>query len=208
MSERRLPHFAELDGIRGLAALAVFATHFFGIDSRNATCPICTVASFGYLGVQVFFVLSGFLITSLLFIDRRDPHMLRNFYWKRVLRIWPALLIFLGIIYLFAQFDQTAYIVMSLLFVSNFASLFGTTEFGGTWSLAIEEQFYLLWPQVQGQHRFSACDRGVHFFGELADGASAVAARHHLDALHAVSVRRIGAGSDARLSVVCAGATE
>jgi peptidoglycan/LPS O-acetylase OafA/YrhL len=148
MAERRLPHFAELDGIRGLAALTVFIHHFFGIGHENADTVINVIASFGYLGVQVFFVLSGFLITSLLFIDRRKPHVLRDFYWKRVLRIWPALLIYLCAAYALSPLNQTAYVVMSLLFVSNFASLFGTTEFGGTWSLAIEEQFYLLWPHV------------------------------------------------------------
>lgn len=137
-----------LQWIRGLAALTVFIHHFFAIEHQSADTLLITAASFGYLGVQVFFVLSGFLITSLLFIERREPHMLRDFYWKRVLRIWPALLIYLCAACVLSPLNQTAYVVMSLLFVSNFASLFGSTEFGGTWSLAIEEQFYLLWPHV------------------------------------------------------------
>lgn len=140
-----LPHFAELDGLRGLAALAVFVYHFFNLTPH---APIFQFASLGYLGVQVFFVLSGFLITSLLLIDRREPSMIRNFYWKRILRIWPALLLYLCAAFTLAG-ASSQYVLLSILFIANFEGLFGKTfQFGPTWTLAIEEQFYLLWPQV------------------------------------------------------------
>jgi len=144
---KRLPHFPELDGIRGLAALAVFLHHFFNA-STDLSGVICRIAALGFLGVQVFFVLSGFLISSLLFVDRRDPAMLRNFYWKRVLRIWPALIVYLIAAYTLTHADAV-YVVLSLAFISNFEGLIGDRfEFGSTWTLAIEEQFYLIWPQI------------------------------------------------------------
>jgi peptidoglycan/LPS O-acetylase OafA/YrhL len=147
-ARRRLPYFAELDGIRALAALMVFFNHFFQAG-ENSMGLASKIARFGSLGVQSFFVLSGFLITSLLFLERRDSHMLHDFYWKRVLRIWPALLLHLvGFGLLVGWARSRGYIILSLLFVANFASRFGVSMIGPTWSLAIEEQFYLLWPQI------------------------------------------------------------
>ena len=154
MSDRaRLPHFKELDGLRGLASLAIFYHHFFQINS-NPHALVSLIALPARLGVQVFFVLSGFLITALLLIERGEFSMIRNFYWKRVLRIWPALLIYLGVIYLINAWAGNArvalpYILLSLLFMSNFEGLFGSSfTLGPTWTLAIEEQFYLIWPQI------------------------------------------------------------
>lgn len=144
--KKRLPHFVELDGVRGLAALAVFMHHFFN-EYTDRHAFIAEFAEPGHLGVQVFFVLSGFLITSLLFVERGERSMLRNFYWKRVLRIWPALLVYLCAAYTLTV-AGTRYVVLSLLFVSNLSSVFRVYEMGPTWTLAIEEQFYLIWPQV------------------------------------------------------------
>ena len=146
--KRKLPYFPELDGVRGAAALAVFVHHFF--QYASPTLFLSNAARYGYLGVQAFFVLSGFLITSLLFSDRENPDLLSNFYWKRVLRIWPVLIVHVLVLWLVVKRPFTdPYIVLSLLFVVNFSSRFGKPQaVGPAWTLAIEEQFYLIWPHV------------------------------------------------------------
>ncbi len=144
----RLPHFKELDGIRGLAAVAVFAHHFMQFSTSTHPSPIVAVAAYGSLGVQVFFVLSGFLITSLLFVDRDDPFLLHNFYWKRVLRIWPVLIVHvLGCVFLLRIPGAYRYALVALLFVANFGGRLGG-GLGVAWTLSIEEQFYLAWPHL------------------------------------------------------------
>lgn len=105
------------------------------------------VFSFGFLGVDLFFVLSGFLITTLLLIARRQPHYYRNFYVKRAFRILPIFIAVLFIIRV-TGIASTSYVVMSLLFVANFANVFNVLAGGPFWSLAVEEQFYLVWPQI------------------------------------------------------------
>ena len=105
------------------------------------------VFSFGFLGVDLFFVLSGFLITSLLLVDRRQPHYYRNFYVKRAFRILP---IFIAVLFAIrvTGIASTSSVVLSLLFAANFANLFNVSLGGPFWSLAVEEQFYLLWPRL------------------------------------------------------------
>jgi peptidoglycan/LPS O-acetylase OafA/YrhL len=97
--------------------------------------------------VDVFFVLSGFLITTLLLMDRRESHYYRNFYVKRAFRILPVFLAVLIIIRA-ASLCSTRYALLSLFFVANFAYLFHVIADGPFWSLSIEEQFYLFWPQA------------------------------------------------------------
>lgn len=104
-------------------------------------------SSLGYLGVDVFFVLSGFLITSLLLIQRNTPYLIHNFYWKRVLRIWPVLLVHLLLFAVLVP-HSWRYVVLSLLFLQNFSNRLAPGVAGPTWTLSIEEQFYLLWPQA------------------------------------------------------------
>jgi peptidoglycan/LPS O-acetylase OafA/YrhL len=110
----------------------------------------------GWIGVDLFFVLSGFLITGILVDARGSAHALRNFYVRRVLRIWPlyyALL--LGMFLLgraavtFAASPPDTPWWKYLLFIQNFSVPWkGPYALGVTWSLAIEEQFYILWPWV------------------------------------------------------------
>lgn len=132
------------DGLRAVAVLAVILLHFHVPGFSG-----------GAIGVDVFFVLSGYLITSLLLrgIARGQP--LGVFYWQRFLRLAPPLVLLcaalLGIAPLFGASSQAmADSLASLLYVSNWTSAFhaeGVPMFlGNTWSLAIEEQFYLLWP--------------------------------------------------------------
>src|SRR4051812_36414361 len=84
-------HFDGLDGLRGIAILLVLAHHFF--DGANSTNPIATVflnaCRAGWCGVDLFFVLSGFLITGILYDTKQDPNFFKNFYMRRFLRIFP-----------------------------------------------------------------------------------------------------------------------
>jgi peptidoglycan/LPS O-acetylase OafA/YrhL len=142
----------ELDGIRGIAALSVVCHHLFftSINWRIWPWPEQWAGKgsyYGQYGVDLFFVLSGFLITSLLFQDRDAPNYYRNFYWKRALRILPLYFILLIALVIF---DQSAirYALLCAVFLANFAHILGVRTDGPYWTLAIEEQFYLWWPRI------------------------------------------------------------
>jgi peptidoglycan/LPS O-acetylase OafA/YrhL len=151
-SSRGLTHIRELDGIRGLAAIMVFFHHvcFTSIQPAGWGALIRalrTASISGMYGVDLFFVLSGFLITSLLIQARNSQTYYHDFYWKRALRILPLyILCILGVL-LFIP-GSVDYVLVSALFISNFAWLFHITSIGPFWTLAIEEQFYLIWPTV------------------------------------------------------------
>jgi peptidoglycan/LPS O-acetylase OafA/YrhL len=149
----RLGHLRELDGIRGIAALMVFFHHmcFIGIDPAGWNSGIVgslyRMTSVWDTGVDVFFVLSGFLISSILIRDRESPAYYKDFYWKRALRIFPLYaLTALGILIFIPGYGR--FILLCAVFLANFANVFHITGIGPFWTLAIEEQFYLLWPTV------------------------------------------------------------
>lgn len=138
-----------LDGMRAVAILSVMAFH--------AQMPFSKI---GTLGVDIFFVLSGFLITTLLLQEWQQTGAiaLRYFYLRRMLRLLPALyvLLFVWSIYIVvfmnpadagADWNGVGY---SLLYIANWATANGISlgALGHTWSLGIEEQFYLLWPPI------------------------------------------------------------
>jgi peptidoglycan/LPS O-acetylase OafA/YrhL len=134
-----------LDGARALAVMLVIANHF-GFEFIN-----------GALGVMIFFVLSGFLITWIMLkeVGRTGTVSLRGFYTRRVLRIFPAFyafwLVAIGIALLREHPIDWAQAVSAFFYVGNYQmGLFPADGvlFGHTWSLSIEEQFYLLWPVV------------------------------------------------------------
>ena len=145
------PHYPALDGLRGLAILLVVVYHNFGFIN---------VFFFGWLGVDLFFVLSGFLITDILLNTVGKKGYLKNFYIRRALRIFPlyylCLILFLFIIpRLTPQFDVTYYTdnqVWLWTYLQNWLYIFKNPDQTNTlnhlWSLAVEEQFYLLWPLV------------------------------------------------------------
>jgi len=151
-SPPRLAHIRELDGIRGIAALMVLFHHvcFTSIQESGWPAPILYLRTFsiaGAYGVDLFFVLSGFLITSILMEARHRKAYYQDFYWKRALRILPLYTLCLIAVLLLVP-GSRGYVLMSALFVSNFAWLFHIESNGPFWTLAIEEQFYLLWPTV------------------------------------------------------------
>jgi peptidoglycan/LPS O-acetylase OafA/YrhL len=158
-----------LDGIRGIAILFVMIFHFwhFGVTSGPALWErvYANTAGVGWAGVDLFFVLSGFLITGILYDSRNDPHYFRVFYARRTVRIFPLyygfLLFFCGI-FPFAmavlhhpQFAPSYDTATTKLFAWTYSLnwLIGLKGFRVAsvsiqhfWSLAIEEQFYLVWP--------------------------------------------------------------
>lgn len=145
----------ELDGARGIAILLVLLTHLFcfSMMARPWTgfAKLVLVATKpGWLGVDLFFVLSGFLITGVLLDLQGDAHYFRDFYGRRALRILPLYLLALLALALFYK-ASGPFVGISLLLSSNLAALFGVAVPSGgmaLWSLAIEEHFYLLWPWV------------------------------------------------------------
>ncbi|PZU29978.1 MAG: hypothetical protein DI584_01210 [Stenotrophomonas sp.] len=136
---------AGLDGLRALSVLVVFA-HHTGL----------TIVHGGFIGVDIFFVLSGFLITRLLSAEfqRSGRISLRIFYAKRSLRLYPALiLLLLGVTIYWLLFKPRIHIEWeifpALLYTMNWIRAFDIYDApmtGHTWSLAIEEQFYIIWP--------------------------------------------------------------
>lgn len=147
MIPRRLGYVPALDGLRGVAIAAVLACHFFGF--RNGS-----FATGGFFGVDLFFVLSGFLITTLLLEDHAArTGSLRRFYARRARRLLPAVgglvVVFLVVMVAAGQTVRGFVIVAAgALYVGNFAHLAGvsTRPLDHLWSLAEEEQFYLVWP--------------------------------------------------------------
>jgi peptidoglycan/LPS O-acetylase OafA/YrhL len=142
-----------LDGLRGLAVLLVVALHAGLLiePARGGLLPG------GFVGVDVFFVLSGFLITSLLVGEHADTGRISfaRFYARRGWRLLPALVVLLLAHAAYAAWadiprgTEVRSIAAIVLYVSNWAQSYGLDVPGGlihTWTLAIEEQFYLVWP--------------------------------------------------------------
>jgi peptidoglycan/LPS O-acetylase OafA/YrhL len=160
------PRMPALDGVRGLAIAMVLAVHTMHLPADDAVDKILRGgAHWGWTGVDLFFVLSGFLITGILFDAKQNrARYFRNFYARRMLRIFPlyyafiafALLIFPRLPRMAAYYFGPAQAgnagVAYWLYLSNFTTaLTGDAQHGMldvSWSLAIEEQFYLIWPLV------------------------------------------------------------
>jgi peptidoglycan/LPS O-acetylase OafA/YrhL len=160
-------HIPALDGLRGVAILMVLFLHLapFGHGLPAPTAFVdkafLHVAKTGWMGVDLFFVLSGFLITGILYDTKGSAHYFRQFYARRVLRIFPlyygALVIFL--IILPALFPEHRVLqnlradagwYWSYLYNWKLAAtgFLPSSALGHFWSLAVEEQFYLFWPLV------------------------------------------------------------
>src|SRR5688572_4557652 len=137
-----------LDGVRGVAILLVLVCHIPNLPLQG-----------GFIGVDLFFVLSGFLITSLLLEEWRATGnvSLGAFYARRALRLVPALLLVLGAAVLLSELRESrtaanatwTSALMTLFYSANWFLAYGAyprKELSATWSLSVEEQFYLLWP--------------------------------------------------------------
>jgi peptidoglycan/LPS O-acetylase OafA/YrhL len=142
--------FASLDGLRAVSILLVVVSHLYASPVAYSLTRHLDRWDIGNLGVRVFFVISGFLITSLLLDEKaKTGHIsLRGFYIRRFFRIAPVYYLYLLVVALLVPFgfanaspqDLTA----AFLYLSNYWSPHWSV--GHTWSLAVEEQFYLLWP--------------------------------------------------------------
>jgi len=148
-----------LDGIRGVAALMIMFLHF--VPNYNSTAhPFLSIlrklAIIGQCGVPLFFVLSGFLITRILLYTKNNPDYFKQFYLKRVLRIFPLYYLYLVInFFLIPWFTDTPVPDLNLtwpyyLYLQNIAMTFNWKMFDlpHLWSLAVEEHFYFIWPIV------------------------------------------------------------
>jgi peptidoglycan/LPS O-acetylase OafA/YrhL len=165
-----IERYPGLDGIRGIAILLVLGMHFGFYPSFYTPAPPSIVVRWmaeifagGWIGVDLFFVLSGFLITSILLASKAGPHYFRNFYGRRSVRIFPlyytALVVGLFVApALFgerwARFMGDSWSRQTWLwtYTLNVAVTFGVMRdagmFGPLWSLAVEEQYYLFWPLI------------------------------------------------------------
>lgn len=157
-------HVAALDGIRGLAILLVTVYRFYtrGQGDEFVDGGLWSILAYGYRGVDLFFVLSGFLITGILYDAKGDPHYFRNFYARRSLRIFPLYygVLFMALVVLPAFSVAAKNIFADSIDHQAWLWLYGTNilqardgawPFGCLnhfWSLAVEEHFYLVWPLV------------------------------------------------------------
>jgi peptidoglycan/LPS O-acetylase OafA/YrhL len=156
--------FAALDGLRGLAILMVLFVHFIGDETPHTAVERAMVklANYGVWGVDLFFVLSGFLITGILHDARTSPHYFRDFYVRRTLRIFPlyfgVLLILFGVLPALpipyptglaeaAHHQRWLWTYTCNVYMAR-AGSWALPYVSHFWSLAVEEHFYLLWPLV------------------------------------------------------------
>ena len=164
-NDSSLVYHRELDGIRGLAILSVLTYHLFWFTSpggawNGVPSVLWRLAQVGWTGVNLFFVLSGFLISRILLMEKTKSNYFSRFYWRRALRILP--LYFLTLVFIVFNYEKSGrFVLFSVFFMAHISSFFNIVScYPGLWSLSVEEQFYLGWPQVI--RRFSV--RQVKFF--------------------------------------------
>lgn len=159
--------FPNLDGLRFFSFFLVFLSHVFFVDYEDiSNLPWYRAMKFvffsqGHLGVSFFFVLSGFLISYLLMVEKNHTGKIHvwSFYIRRALRIWPLyyFCVFFGFVIFpllkikFGQIpNETANPILCSLFLNNFNTIINgppdASVLSVLWSVAIEEQFYLVWP--------------------------------------------------------------
>lgn len=158
-------HFPQLDGLRGIAILMVLVYHFVAISPLPVTTfekMVFILAKSGWIGVDLFFVLSGFLISGILIAAKDKENYFVNFYVRRILRIFPlyylVLLVFFVVVPL--SVDKLAPQLQIMkenqiwfwTYLANWCVAingdFNKTSGGYFWSLAVEEQFYIVWPFI------------------------------------------------------------
>lgn len=163
MTTERGVRILELDGLRGIAIMLVMIYHMTVMKPSGPFDELFVgLLNLGWSGVDLFFVLSGFLITGILLNTKHQPHYFRNFWLRRALRIFPLYyaVVFFSLVVLpeiahpkmanFSRIEGNE--IWYWLYLSNFsiahAHAFRHGILDVSWSLAIEEQFYLIWPFV------------------------------------------------------------
>lgn len=153
-------HVPALDGVRGLAILMVLVFHLMLFNDRSGSRfgdMLASIRGLGWTGVDLFFVLSGFLITGILYDTVSDSRYFRSFYMRRFLRIFP---LYYGFLFVLLVLTHPFHIAWGgrqyvlLTYTQNTGLWFPVTDFrpgrmadlDHFWSLAVEEQFYLFWP--------------------------------------------------------------
>lgn len=170
-------HVPALDGVRGLAIALVLISHLMLFNDQTGSRfgdSLAALRGLGWVGVDLFFVLSGFLITGILYDTLHNPRYFRSFYMRRFLRIFPLYYGFLFFLMILGHWTHGLHFVWGgrqyvlLSYLQNTGLWFPVTGFhigewadlGHFWSLAVEEQFYLLWPLlvflVRGRRRLIA----------------------------------------------------
>jgi len=158
--------FPALDGIRALAVTMVFLVHYGGGSHGGKILQYANLVR-GYLwvGVDLFFVLSGFLITGILYDTRNDSKFFRRFFARRSLRIFPIFYMTAAVLLAltpFLSYQWRAGHLLFLIYMGNYLANYNfayyevtsrnhplfTAFLGHLWTLCVEEQFYLLWPIV------------------------------------------------------------
>lgn len=167
-----LHHIPALDGVRGVAIALVLASHLTGTLRAPIYSGLSSVIGLGWAGVDLFFALSGFLITSILLRTRASPDYFKSFYAHRALRIWPLYFTCVAVAFFALHFlaKASAYHALAsakgqfaadpvadlsmlpfyIVLVQNFflTDVGGFSVLAATWSLCVEEHFYLAWPLV------------------------------------------------------------
>ena len=157
--------FPALDGIRALAVTLVFAAHYGGGGTRGGIVlrAMNAFRKQGVIGVDIFFVLSGFLITGILFDTRNDSEFFKRFFARRSLRIFPVVYLLFAVLLLLTPIVHYEWKWRQLSFLVYLGNIFGNMDFSiylvnstahptadaalsHLWSLCVEEQFYLLFP--------------------------------------------------------------
>lgn len=169
LQSRLRQHMPVLDGLRGLSIIFVVWHNMLNTSNWHAASwvdrVLHTVGNIGWLGVQLFFVLSGFLITGILLEKRGTAHVFRDFYARRALRIFPLYYLTLAVLLIVfpvlgihagggsepvavAHNSASIHTFWYWLYLSNWSIpiVGGPGALSHTWSLSVEEQFYLFWP--------------------------------------------------------------
>jgi peptidoglycan/LPS O-acetylase OafA/YrhL len=220
VNQSSLERFPALDGVRGVAIVLVLFHHLWAFGPTPRThfeIDAAKVLSLGWTGVELFFVLSGFLITRILLASRHEPNPFRRFFIGRALRILPVYTLFVVVFcqvlpWMFPTYAPLAVIHNDFAWYATFTInvlLFLRDNWFSplthhTWSLCIEEQFYLLWPFIVLSCRADTAFRislltilfsvslrflmALHGYGEVAIRAATPA---HLDGLMAGSLLAI-----------------
>ena len=147
-------HLLFLDGLRGIASILVLIYHISWMW-RKITAKYYFkldyfIAQIGWTGVNLFFIVSGLLITNILLNTKNKNNYFKNFYMRRVLRIIP--LYFLILFIFNFLYNEFSHLFFHLFFISNFllvdSSIVNSGFAAVSWSLSIEEQFYIFWPMI------------------------------------------------------------